>query len=165
MNLQSLTQHGIDEATASMLLLQINTSIEEQLVSKLSLKEQELKSLYDLDLLAIKLSCFIETQSILASAKNITAVKAIVLENLAILDPDYVKNYSDSKELITSIITDLKASPETKFLFNSNANDKNVTSDSSQKSTFKGFKPLESSNSKATSKLPSYEELSGLSTL
>ncbi len=159
MNLQSLIQLGIDESIASILLIQINNLIDEQVNSQVLSKEQEFKDIYQAELASTKLNYFIETQAILASAKNITAVKALVLEKLVITMPDYKTNFEDSQEVVEFIIFELKESEETQFLFNLDSDSKDSQKDASKSKTFKGFKPLESSSSKATSAFPSYEDL------
>ncbi|MFI3230898.1 MAG: hypothetical protein R3Y29_05045 [bacterium] len=159
MNLQSLTQLGIDESTANILLIQLNNILDEQVTTQVLSKEQELKALYQDELASIKLNYYIETQAILASAKNITAVKALILEKLALDNPDYISNYEDSQESILFIISQLIESEETQFLFNLNKDEKDIQKANKKSKTFKGFKPLESSSSKVVSPFPSYEEL------
>lgn len=162
MNLQNLTQYGIEEAAASLLLIQINNHIAQELSSQLAIREEELLKEHELNILSLKLYSFIENQLILASAKNITAVKALVIEKLDITNNDFYKDFAANQELVINIIQELKTNEDTQFLFdvkNQKSSHKYNNSDIQKNQSFKGFKPIESSSSVSKTVYPSYEEL------
>lgn len=135
MQLQAITNLGIQEDLASQLLELFNTSLDEEL----SKKQLQMEDDYKLQLENVKLDSLIDQQLINAGAKNLKAVKALI---------DLSKLQKVDKDTINQLIEQLKNSQDTSFLFHSKQTGEK----------FLGFKPFENINH-STSKNTTYEEL------
>lgn len=139
MNIDILNKFGIDEIKSKQLLQQINNYINNEVNKKVS----EEKNKYNFELMKLKQKSIIENELILAGAKNIKAVFAL----LNFEDDDY-QNFDINN--IKEQISKLKQNENTKFLFFNKENEFKL----------KGFIPFENKIYKQNSfENLGYEEL------
>lgn len=123
MNINTLSKFGLDETKAKQLFEQIQNYIKNEVEKKAY--EEKLK--YEKELLKLKQKATIETELLLAGARNIKAT-------LALLDIDEISAEEFDINKIKEKIFRLKENENTKFLF----------FDKNDEIKLKGFKPFES---------------------
>lgn len=139
MNINTLNKFGLDENNAKQLFEQIQNYIK----SEVENKTLEMKLDYENKLLKISQKAIVEKELMLAGARNIKAV-------FALLDFDDIETDKFNIQQIKQKISQLKENENTKFLFFQQENQLKL----------KGFKPFESKTlkEKTTSNMD-YEEL------